>query len=390
MSTNTSDTAIVLPSLGDGVTEVTISRWLKHVGDSVKRGEPLLEVETDKITTEVCAEADGRLANIALREGEHAQVGAAIGSLSPMQATVDETPPILPTPPPHASHISPVVSRMAAEHGLDLNAIPGTGEGGRVTKQDVLAFLARVKKEGEDKEDGGDRGEAYDLQPLTPMRRRIAEHMSASVRTSPHVTTIWEMDFSSASAHRAAHKASYAREGVALTWLAYVVHAAAGALKAHPAVNSQWRDDGIAHVRQINIGIAVALDDGLIVPVIHHADELNLKGIARRIGELAVRARANQLMPADVQGGTFSITNHGATGSLAATPIIHQPQCAILGLGAIEKRVKVATINGGDAITIRPCAYIGLTFDHRILDGAAADAFVASLKQKIENTWDDM
>ena len=216
--------------------------------------------------------------------------------------------------------------------------------------------------------------------PLTGIRRSIAEHMVRSKQTSPHVTTVFEIDFTAVAAHRKAHKDSYARDGVRLTFTAYLVAATVQALKDHPMVNSSWADDGILLRREINIGMATAIDDGLIVPVIKNADSLNLLGLARAVNDLADRARNKQLKPDEVKGGTFSITNHGTTGSLFATPIINQPQCGILGVGAIEKRVKVID----DAIAIRPLAYVSFTFDHRILDGASADRFVAAIKQQIE------
>ncbi|MCA9972094.1 MAG: 2-oxo acid dehydrogenase subunit E2, partial [Anaerolineales bacterium] len=219
------------------------------------------------------------------------------------------------------------------------------------------------------------------LEPLTTMRRAIAEHMVRSKHTSPHVTTVFEFDFSAVARHRAAHKARFAQDGANLTFTAYLVAATAEALKQHPRANSVWTDDGILLKKEINIGMAAAIDDGLIVPVIRQADSYNLLGLARIVNDLAQRARAKQLKPADVQGGTFSITNHGVSGSLFATPIINQPQCGILGAGLIEKRVKVID----DAIAIRPMAYVSFTFDHRILDGASADHFVATIKQQIES-----
>jgi 2-oxoisovalerate dehydrogenase E2 component (dihydrolipoyl transacylase) len=214
------------------------------------------------------------------------------------------------------------------------------------------------------------------------MRRGIAEHMVRSKRTSPHVTTVFEFDFTAVSKHRAAHKEQFARDGARLTFTAYLVAATVQALKQHPLVNSTWTDEGVRLLRDINLGMATALDEGLIVPVIKNADSLNLLGLARVINDLAERARRKQLRPDEVQGGTFTITNHGVSGSLFAMPIINQPQCGILGVGMIEKRVKV--IN--DAIAIRPLAYVSFTFDHRILDGATADYFVASIKEGIE-TW---
>lgn len=218
--------------------------------------------------------------------------------------------------------------------------------------------------------------------PLTNIRRSIAEHMVRSKHTSPHVTSVFEFDFSAVAAHRKANKDNFERDGVRLTFTAYIVAATVQALKTHPTVNSSWSDEGILLKREINIGMATAIDDGLIVPVIKNADSLNLLGLARIINDLADRARNKQLKPNEVKGGTFSITNHGTMGSLFATPIINQPQCGILGIGAIEKRVKVID----DAIAIRTMAYVSFTFDHRILDGAEADRFVSTIKQQIE-TW---
>lgn len=436
-----------LPHLGDGVQEVTIGRWLKKVGEPVKANAPLLEVETDKISLEVSAESDGALLAILAPEGSKLRVGDPLAELGDADARAtgrqgdgvtantqssihntetdngrrmtDGTPPAA----PHAGRVSPVVSRMVAEHGLTLSDIPATGEGGRVTKQDVLAFLKtedgrRPDDLGDrgDKDDRGDRSDldglddkaipntqypiptpspqplapnsqspAPNIQPLSPMRARIAEHMARSVQTSPHVTTIFEFDFGAAAKHREAHKASFARDGVNLTYLAYLVAATAQALRQHRMANSSWSEAGIALHREVNIGIAVAIPpDGLLVPVIRNADELSLMGIARKIQDVAARARAKHIKPDETQGGTFSITNHGVGGSLAGTPIINQPQAGILGFGALEKRVKVVD----DMIAIRPCAYVSFSFDHRILDGAAADAFVTAIKQRIEN-WAD-
>ncbi len=409
-------TTVKLPSLGAGVKDVVVLRWLKQVGEPVHRGDTLVEVETDKIATEICAEHDGTLLEIHTAPGARVPTGGVLAVLEDDASTggperpsdrleVEDMPHLesvaRPRGAPGARIVSPVVSRMAAEHGLDLTQIVGTGEGGRVTKRDVQAYLQRQAVE-----DGGRKtdertvspsvsrppssvsGEA-DLIPLSPMRARIAEHMVHSVRTSPHVTTVFEVDLGAVAAHREAHKAVYAAEGVKLTWLAYVVAAVAGALKAHPNVNSQWVSgtdgrDQIAVLRDIHIGIAVAVEGGLLVPVLRHADELNLKGIARQIDSLAGRARANALSPDDLRGGTFSITNHGVSGSLLATPILNQPQSAILGFGAVEKRVRVLTVNGSDTIAIRPCAYLSLTFDHRVLDGAQADAFVSDVKRALE------
>jgi len=427
ISSSATTTPVVLPELGEDVHEVTLSRWLKHVGEAIRAGEPLLEVETDKITTEVTATTSGVLTEVRAVEGAHVQIGAVVGTIGigtgPMPATETPSPVEMtaetaaagalsqPSPAKYTGRISPVVSRMAAEHHLNLDDMTGTGEGGRITKADVEAYIdkraassvvlmpstpstlpsappeALSEQQPASSHEFGGVDEGEDLIPLTAMRRRIAEHMVTSVRTSPHVTTIWDLDFSAVAAHRELHRAKMAQTGVPLTWLAYVVQAAVAALKAHPDVNSQWREAGIARLHDVNIGIATALEDGLVVPVIRHADELSLAGIARWITELATRARTGHLTPSDVQGGTFTITNHGSAGSLVATPIIHQPQCAILGLGTVQKRVRVLTTAAGDVIAIRPCAYLSLTFDHRILDGAKADAFMNTLKQVLEADW---
>ncbi len=374
-------TEMTLPSLEENVREVTLVRWLKKVGDRVSRDEPLLEVETDKVTVEVMAEAGGTLTEIVAREGQTVRVGAVLGYLE--AAEPDEGNGILAAPARPAvetaglprqtrRRLTPVVRRMAQEYGLDLDRLTGTGKGGRISKKDVLAYLAEREPAA---------GMPGELLALTAKRRKIAERMVHSKQTSPHVTTVFEFDFSAVATHLAAHKADFAREGVKLTYTAYVVSATAQALKQHPLINSSWSDEGILLRRAVNIGLATALDDGLIVPILKGADELNLLGLARKINDLTGRARLGQLQPGEVRDGTFTITNHGVAGSLLGTPIIYQPQGGILGLGLIEKRVKVIH----DAIAIRPCAYVSFTFDHRILDGAAADGFVSTIKKIIEN-----
>lgn len=429
-------TNIVLHEMGEGVIEGTVSRWLKQPGDAVAQYEPVLEIETDKVTTEVTAEASGVLLEIRVTEGKTVPVGtvlAVIGAAeevvaksaaaAPASAAVTPHPAaVTPSPAtktngapaadiarqtaqPYIGRISPVVGRIAAEHQVDLSYVRGTGKDGRITKQDLLDFVAqrdlaassvapppvtpapptpppaaptaaRPVTAPSPQPAAGDT-----LLPLTNIRRAIAEHMVRSKHTSPHVTTVFEFDFTAVSQHRAAHKARFAQDGVNLTFTAYLVAATAEALKRHPLANSVWSDEGVILKKEINIGMATAVDDGLIVPVIKNADSYNLLGLARQVNDLALRARSKQLKPADVQGGTFSITNHGVSGSLFAMPIINQPQCGILGAGMIEKRVKV--IN--DAIAIRPLAYVSFTFDHRIMDGASADYFVASIKEIIES-----
>jgi 2-oxoglutarate dehydrogenase E2 component (dihydrolipoamide succinyltransferase) len=281
---------------------------------------------------------------------------------------------------------------MTAEHGLDLSQIQGTGREGRITKQDVLAHLAagpRGAAPAPETRAGAQAsppprspGAPGELLTLSPVRKAIADHMVRSKHTSPHVTTVMEADLSQMVAHRAAHKASYARDGVNLTFTAYFVSAAIAALKAYPLVNSSWTEAGVQLHREINIGMATSLgEEGLIVPVIKGGDSLSLLGIARAVNDLAERARAKKLQPDEVRGGTFTITNHGTSGSLFATPIINQPQCAILGVGVIQKRVVVIQ----DAIAIRPMVYLSLTFDHRILDGAIADYFLGTVVKTLQD-----
>jgi len=283
-------------------------------------------------------------------------------------------------PPTAASEAPTAAGEAPTADGRPLAA--ATGASGRTTDESSLSDespLAAVSGRPSVVGKPSSTGES-ELLPLTNIRRAIAEHMVRSKHTSPHVTTVFEFDFTAVAAHRRAHVEQFARDGVRLTYTAYLVAATVEALKQHPLANSSWSDDGILLHRAVHIGMATAIDDGLIVPVIKNADGLNLLGLARAINDLADRARAKQLRPDEVKGGTFSITNHGTSGSLFATPIINQPQCGILGVGAIEKRVKVID----DAIAIRPLAYVSFTFDHRILDGASADGFVSTIKGLIE------
>lgn len=423
---------ITLPEMGEGVIEGTLARWLVKEGERIEQFAPIAEVETDKVTTETTSETAGTVLKLCVNEGETVPVGTVLAYVGEPGETIVENgngtgareggqhkaaaPEPQPAPTPvqtvaepkgaYTGRISPVVGRIAAEHGVDLGRVAGTGRDGRITKEDVLAYVEAqettatpspaspvesrreappaapvpAKPEVSPAPSSYQDGPA-DILPLTSIRRSIAEHMVRSVQTSPHVTTVFEFDFSAAAVHRKANKDQYARDGVRLTFTAYIVAATVQALKQHPLVNSSWTDTGILLKREINIGMATAIDDGLIVPVIKNADGMNLLGLARTINDLADRARKKQLKPDDVRGGTFSITNHGTTGSLFATPIINQPQCGILGVGAIEKRVKVID----DAIAIRPMAFVSFTFDHRILDGASADNFVGTIKELIEN-----
>jgi 2-oxoglutarate dehydrogenase E2 component (dihydrolipoamide succinyltransferase) len=317
------------------------------------------------------------------------------------------------------ARISPVVARIASEHNIDVSLIHGTGEGGRVTKKDILAYVeqhraAPVAGEKLEAWEQPGLGELFrpteelfgkaaptpatpialaaapaiapgEVLPLNSMRKAIADHMVMSKHTSPHVTTVFEVDLSKVVAHRNTYKAAFERDGANLTFTPYFAMATIAALKQYPLVNSSWSESGIVLQRAVNLGLAVSLgEEGLIVPVIQNADSLNLLGLARTVNDLADRARRKQLKPDEVQGGTFTITNHGTSGSLFATPIINQPQCGILGVGLIQKRVVVVTQNDVDAIAIRPMVYLGLTFDHRILDGNSADNFVAAIKQRLE------
>jgi 2-oxoglutarate dehydrogenase E2 component (dihydrolipoamide succinyltransferase) len=295
---------------------------------------------------------------------------------------------------------------MAEEHKLDLTQIDGTGKNGRITKRDVTNHLETINNEQlvNNKVKAGTpppttehpspisyspspvpHPSSPDFLPHSSLRRSIADHMVLSKKTSPHVTTIFEADFSAVWAHRAANKADFASKGVKLTFTPYIILAITRALQLHSQVNSSWQDDGLLLHKSINIGMATAIKQGLIVPVIKGADGFNLLGMARAVNDLAERARDNKLKPAEVSGGTFTLTNHGTSGSLFATPIINQPQCGILGVGAIQKRVVVITDEfGNDAMVIRPMAYLSFSFDHRILDGASADHFVAEIKRVLE------
>jgi len=419
-------TEIKMPQLGESVTEGTIGRWLKRPGELVAKYEPLLEVITDKVDTEVPAPSAGTLLEILVAEGETVPVGTVIARLGAAEEQpAPEAAPAAPSAPASAlqatalaepatattersTYLSPVVARLAAEHRLDLSQIRGTGQGGRITKQDVLRLiesrgaepaapaappppapslappsLAPVRRAAPEDERQPLPADA-ELVPLSPMRRTIAEHMERSVRIAPHVTTVMEVDLSRIIAHRAAHRAAFERQGVRLTYTPYFVQAVVAGLQQVPVLNGSFSAEGIILNRRIHIGVAVALDEGLLVPVVRDADEKNLLGLARLVNDLAERARTRRLAPDETQGGTFTITNHGVTGSLFATPIINQPQAAILGIGAIVKRPVVVSQGGVDAIAIAPMAYLSLTFDHRIADGATGDAFLAAVKAALE------
>jgi 2-oxoisovalerate dehydrogenase E2 component (dihydrolipoyl transacylase) len=403
-------TKVFVPRLGEGVDEVTVTKWLKKVGDSVKELEPLLEVNTDKVDTEIPAPTSGTVLQIVAQEGVPARVGellAIIGAAgesvenastaaSPSQKT--EAPKVIASEPSttdfppittdrELGFISPVVAKIAAEHGLDLSQVRGTGLGGRITKNDVLNYVQSGKPAKQTSTGRGSSlaaipGAGDQLIKHTPIRKSIAQHMVESKHTSPHELTVMEADMSRVVKHRAANKGAFEKDGVNLTFTAYFITAVAEGLKAHPIVNSSWSDEGVLIHKNINIGMATSLgEEGLIVPVIKGADSHSLATMARAVNDLANRARSKKLQPDDVKGGTFTVTNHGTSGSLFAFPVINQPQCGILGVGAMQKRAIVID----DAIAIRPMIYLSFAFDHRILDGASADGFLAKVKETLEN-----
>lgn len=417
-------TKVLVPRLGEGVDEVTVTKWLKAVGEAVNELDPLLEVNTDKVDTEIPAPASGVVLSIHMQEGQPAKVGellAIIGqpgekaeaasapekgepaveqkaSPAPAAQPVAAPAPVAASASRDLGFISPVVAKMAAEHGLNLADIPGTGLNGRITKQDVLNFVSQggatsiattpVVSQPKTSPAAVALSTGDSLVKHTTMRRSIAAHMVESKHTSPHVLTVMEVDMSRVAKHRAANKAAFARDGANLTFTAYFVAAIVAGLKEYPLVNSSWSEEGVIMRSAINIGMATSLgEDGLIVPVIKGADGLSLLGVARAVNDLAARARSRKLQPDEVKGGTFTLTNHGVSGSLFAMPIINQPQCGILGVGAMQKRAVVITDeNGNDSIAIRPMVYLSFVFDHRILDGASADWFVVKIKETLE-TW---
>jgi pyruvate/2-oxoglutarate dehydrogenase complex dihydrolipoamide acyltransferase (E2) component len=419
-------TKVIMPQLGESVVEGTVTRWLRAEGESIVEFEPLLEVNTDKVDTEIPSPATGVVLKLYVEAGQTVNAGTVLAFIGQPGDAVPQAPaasriasdlkPTAPAPATAAAEkydlgfISPVVARMAAEHDVDLSEIQGSGRDGRITKKDVLAYIesGRTQSPPAPWEEpasgelfrpseeifgpkaamaGGTAAEGP--QPLSPVRRAIADHMLRSKHTSPHVTTVMEVDLTRVVAHRQANKTSFEREGLSLTYTAYFIEAAVQALKAFPIVNSSWSDQGIVFHKAVNIGMAVSMgDEGLIVPVIPQADRLSLRALAAAVNDLARRARAHQLKPDEVQGGTFTLTNHGVSGSLFATPIINQPQCAILGAGAIQKRpvvVETSSPDGTvqDALVIRPMAYLTLTFDHRILDGAMADHFLGRVVERL-------
>jgi len=401
-------TKVLVPRLGEGVDEVTVTKWLKQEGETINEFEPLLEVNTDKVDTEIPAPASGVILKIEMQEGQVAKVGEILAFIGKPGESVEiaenaepakeskvesqRSEPQQPTtldlqPSTNLGFISPVVAKIAAEHGVNLSQVAGSGLNGRITKNDVLNFVEskNLKPSTLNTKPSNLKPETGTLDTLikhSPIRKSIAEHMVMSKRTSPHVLTVMEADLSRITKHRAANKSAFERDGVKLTFTAYFMSAIVAGLKAYPTVNSSWTDEGVLVHKSINLGMATSLgEEGLIVPVIKGADNLSLLAMARTVNDLANRARTKKLQPDEVKGGTFTLTNHGISGSLFAFPVINQPQCGILGVGAMQKRVVVID----DAIAIRPMVYLSFVFDHRILDGASADWFLMKVKETLEN-----
>jgi 2-oxoglutarate dehydrogenase E2 component (dihydrolipoamide succinyltransferase) len=451
---------VVMPQMGVSVSEGTITRWLKQEGEQIEADEPLLEISTDKVDTEVPSPASGTLTQILVQEGETVDVGTKLGQIGgaaaeaapaaetaavpePQAPAAEEPepeapapaapePPAAPTPAPAAAgngkaFVSPVVARIAGEHGIDPSQVPGTGTGGRVTKKDILAFVEsggaqqqppqaqpeapapqpaaepqapaaapptqapappKPKPAAPAPIAAGETLPGETVEPMTAMRRGIAEHMRRSLDTAAHVTSAIEVDFSRIVAVREQVKKEYqAAYGINPTYLAFVAKASVETLRDYPYVNAEMRGDSIVTRNFVNLGIAVELAEGkgLIVPVIRNAEGLNLLGLARGIAEIAAKARNKQLVPDDVQGGTFTITNPGGYGTFHGTPVISQPQSAILGTYALVKRPWVVEDElGQDVIAIRPLMNITLTYDHRLVDGALAGRFLRDLRERLE------
>jgi 2-oxoglutarate dehydrogenase E2 component (dihydrolipoamide succinyltransferase) len=435
-------TEVVMPQMGESIAEGTIVRWIKKVGDAIDKDEPLFEISTDKVDAEIPAPGAGVLLDIKVKEGETVPVNsvvAVIGAAGENVAAAAAAPAAAPSAPPPATptptatgassvpsapvpsvasvpsaptladlrrtRSSPVVRKIAKEHGIDFTQLPGTGISGRVTKKDILSFvasgapapaaapsgtpkappmpaLARTPSVG-----GGQApppafqpGENVRVEKMSVMRKKIADHMVMSVKTSPHVYSAYEVDFSRVDQLRLSHKAAYEQAGAKLTYTSFIAKATVDTIRQFPFSNASVDGDTIVYKRDINLGIAVALETGLIVPVIRNADEKSMMGLCRAIQDLASRARSKKLNPEEVQGGTFTITNPGIFGAVYGLPIISQPQVAILGVGSVDKRVVVVN----DMIAVRPICYLTLGFDHRLIDGADAGRFLQALKERLQ------
>ena len=423
---------VVMPQMGESIAEGTVVRWIKKPGDKVERDEPLLEISTDKVDAEIPSPASGTLSEVLAQEGQTVAVNSVVARIAgeaeaaaaapakapaaapaagPTAAPPAKAPAPAPAPPQAAraekdenvtsleerrrTKSSPLVRKIARENNVDISQIQGSGVSGRVTKNDILEYIqqpggaqpaapppapatpARERVEFKS-------GESIRLEPLSVMRKKIAQHMILSKQTSAHVTTVFEIDFTKVDDLRRKHKQSYAERGAKLTYMPFIVQAVVAALRDFPILNASMDENNIIYHRDYNIGVAVALDWGLIVPVVKSADEKNILGLAKTINDLGERARTKRLSPDDVQGGTFTITNPGIFGGLFGTPIINQPQVAILGVGGVKKRPVVIETEDGDFIAIRSMCIVSLTFDHRLVDGAVADQFMARMKSVLE------
>jgi pyruvate/2-oxoglutarate dehydrogenase complex dihydrolipoamide acyltransferase (E2) component len=371
---------IIMPQLGESIAEGTVVKWLIPVSGMIQKDQSLLEVETEKVALEIPSPATGVLSEIIVQEGETVPVGTLLARLesTPPSEVINRVGGVVVRPSEPARegedhHHSPAVRQLAKEQGVDLSQVKGTGAGGRVTKKDVQDHLARIGAPVKATTPGAEQSMGEEIVPVTQMRRTIAERMVKSRQMSAHVTTFFEADFSDIAKFR---------QGRNLTYLPFVIRAVTRAIREMPIVNSAWGEQGIIIKKDIHVGIATALEEGLLVPVVRHADRKGLKQLAEEVADLAERARSKKLAPEEVQGGTFTITNHGGFGSLFSTPIIHQPQIAILGVGAVRKRAVVVN----EAIAIRPMGYLSLSFDHRVIDGATADQFMAKVKAYIEQS----
>lgn len=407
-------TNVVMPQMGESIAEGTIVRWIKKVGDNVDRDEPLFEISTDKVDAEIPSPAAGVLTDIRAKEGETVAVNSVVAVIGGAQAApaaaaeqptpvpaaaagqpetgkkaaAQDEPASPPTEDQRRQKSSPLVRRIAQEHDVDISRIHGTGISGRVTKQDILGYIeaggGKSIAPSPAPPAGGPEykpGERVSVVPMSVMRKKIAEHMVLSARTSPHVYSVYEVNFARVSALREKRKAEFEAAGAKLTFTAFIAKVTVDALRQFPIANASIEGDNIIYRKDINLGIAVALDNGLIVPVIRSADEKNLLGLSRAIDDIASRARSKKLSPEEVQGGTFTITNPGIFGALYGLPLINQPQVAILGIGAIEKRPVVIE----DAIGIRPMCQLTLGYDHRLIDGAEGGRFLMYMKQRLEN-----
>ncbi len=380
---------VILPESDEETADAVVAQWLKKAGERVKLHEPLLEVNTDKVVLEVPSPAGGVLRNVLKKEGDSISPGEALGQIEPV---ADGPPPAAsisagPEPTKRGQpgpRLSPAVRRLLKEHSFDPSRIQGTGRGGRITHQDALQAVRAAKGPSLAPVAETRTGSSRRV-PHSPMRRSVAAHMLESARTAPHVTSVFEADFSAVARDRAARKDDFQRQGAPLTYTAYLVAAAARALVEVPEVNSRWHDNELEIFDDCDIGVAVALGrGGLLVPVIRRAQDLSLLGIAARLHELTGMARANRLRNEHLEGGTFTITNHGVSGSLIATPLIHQPQSAILGVGKVQKRLTVSGPDGDETIKIKPMAYVTLTIDHRALDGFTANLFLSSFVEALQ------